>query len=320
MPQVRAETARAAAKPFAEAPAWRSIGAGWRPLFGSYRDLGFSLEWHDFEPGEDLDWSASFHPRSLEVCLNIEGSGRIENEQSVFEITGRTASFYFQGTPELRAIRKAGERHRFITVEFSPRFLRESFAEQSAMLNESVGRVLSQETSASFVQPPERLGTALLQIVESLRQPPVFTSAQAIWFRCKALELATHLFFRPPDGELFCTRAQRAARERVERAQAILRQKLAEPPTLEELAKQVGCSSFYLSRQFSQETGATIQQFIRQVRMERAAELLRTGRCNVTEAALEVGYNSLSHFSAVFHETYGCCPGLFPLKTPAQKA
>jgi AraC-like DNA-binding protein len=53
--------------------------------------------------------------------------------------------------------------------------------------------------------------------------------------------------------------------------------------------------------------------------MERAAELLRTGRCNVTEAAVAVGYNSLSHFSSAFHETFGCCPGLYPLKTPTQK-
>ncbi|MBE7499485.1 MAG: helix-turn-helix domain-containing protein [Verrucomicrobiales bacterium] len=34
------------------------------------------------------------------------------------------------------------------------------------------------------------------------------------------------------------------------------------------------------------------------------AELIRTGRCNVTEAALEVGYNSLSHFSAAFREQF----------------
>ena len=38
----------------------------------------------------------------------------------------------------------------------------------------------------------------------------------------------------------------------------------------------------------------------------------------MTEAALEVGYNSLSHFSATFHQIYGCCPGLYPLKTPTQ--
>ena len=52
--------------------------------------------------------------------------------------------------------------------------------------------------------------------------------------------------------------------------------------------------------------------------MERAAELLRTGRYNVTEAATEVGYSSLSHFSKAFCETIGCCP-VPPgaMKTPA---
>ena len=57
----------------------------------------------------------------------------------------------------------------------------------------------------------------------------------------------------------------------------------------------------------------TIPQYVRQIRMERAAELLKSGKFNVTEAALEVGYNSLSHFSQAFCETMGCCPGLYPL-------
>ncbi len=92
------------------------------------------------------------------------------------------------------------------------------------------------------------------------------------------------------------------------------------PPALEELARLVNSSPFYLSRQFTQQAGLTMQQYLRQVRMERAAELLRTGKCNVTETALEVGYNSLSHFSSAFHQTFGCCPGLYPLRTQAQQA
>jgi AraC-like DNA-binding protein len=68
-----------------------------------------------------------------------------------------------------------------------------------------------------------------------------------------------------------------------------------------------------LSRTFSQELGMTIPQYLRQLRMERAAELLRSGKFNVTEAALEVGYNSMSHFSQAFCQTMGCCPNLYPL-------
>jgi AraC-like DNA-binding protein len=77
---------------------------------------------------------------------------------------------------------------------------------------------------------------------------------------------------------------------------------------LEALGKQVGCSPFYLSRIFSQQMGTTISQYLRQLRMEKAAALLRAGKMNVTEVAMEVGYSSSSHFSVAFHETFGCCP------------
>ena len=109
-------------------------------------------------------------------------------------------------------------------------------------------------------------------------------------------------------------------REEIARVIALLEQHLAEPLSLEEIGRTVGCSPFHLSRTFSASTGMTIPQYLRQLRMERAAELLRTGRFNVTQTALEVGYSSLSHFSQAFHETFGCCPGLYPLKTPAQRA
>ena len=65
---------------------------------------------------------------------------------------------------------------------------------------------------------------------------------------------------------------------------ALLGKKLENPPNLEEIGRAVGCSPFHLSRTFSSATGMTIPQYIRQLRMERAAELLRSGKFNVTEA------------------------------------
>jgi len=304
---------------FAEAPAWHAVGAGWRPLFGSFKDLGFSFEWHDFLVAEDFQWWRSFHPKSVELCLNLEGIGCLRNGKQEVELGPRSFVFYYQGEPGLNAVRRGGQKHRFITVEFSPDFLREHFGAQKENLEPMIQQVVSGTASSAIIGAPERLSTLHLQLVETFQQCPVFQPAREIWFRCKALELAAHLFFKPAGGDLFCTRTQRAARDRVEKARHILRERLEEPPSLEELGKQVGCSPFYLSRLFSQESGMTIQQFIRQVRMERAAELLRTGKCNVTEAAMAVGYNSLSHFSSAFHAKFGCCPGLYPLKTPAQK-
>jgi AraC-like DNA-binding protein len=267
-----------------------------------------------------LDWARSFHPGSVELCLNLTGRASVSDDKETSRLTSQTLTFYHHGEPPLAAVREAGERHQFITLEFSPAFLARHLGEQAANLHPLVRDAIQGQARRSAVSPVERLNTALLPVVESLQHPPVFAPAQSVWFQCKAVELAAQLFFRPPQGELFCTRAQRAARDRVERVRSILREQLQQPPTLEELGRTVGCSPFYLSRLFSQESGMTIQEFLRQVRMEKAADLLRSGQFNVTEAALEVGYSSLSHFSTAFRETFGCCPGLFPLQTSTQKA
>ncbi len=304
--------------PFAEAPAWHSIGDGWRPLFGSFEDLGFSFEFHDFSTFGALDWSRSFHPGGVELCLNLDGIGTLQAQDATVELQPGTTCFYYHGTPPLAARRLAGIRHRFVTVEFSSRYLTTEFREKADFLHPLVkSSVLGTSTTSRF-SSVEPMTSSILSLVESLQHCPVFAQAREIWFRSKALEFASHLFFRPAEGELFCTRTQRVGRERVERAKAILRERMQEAPSLEELGRLVGCSPFYLSRLFSQGTGTTIQQYLRRIRLEKAAELLRTGKCNVTEAAMEVGYSSLSHFSTAFREMFGCCPGLYPLKTPAQ--
>jgi AraC-like DNA-binding protein len=80
------------------------------------------------------------------------------------------------------------------------------------------------------------------------------------------------------------------------------------------LAKEVNCSPFHLSRIFAQETGLTIPRYLRMLRIEKASELLRQGKGNVTEAAFAVGYSSLSAFNQAFVEITGCCPGLYPAR------
>lgn len=308
-----------AAREFKEGPAWQPVADGWRPLFGSYRDLGFSFEWHDFQLAHELNWARSFHPGSVELCLNLEGTALL-NDGRASTLRRRSVAFYHAGEQPLTATRASGERHRFVTIEYSPQFLKRHFEADVAVLHPLVRAVVQGDPPRSQVQVVSHAALELTHFVESLRRPPVFAPAQKIWFASKATELAALSFFQPNGEELFCSRAKRAGRERVDQAQAILREALHEPPSLEELSRKVGCSHYYLSRLFSQETGMTIQQYLRQIRLERAAELLRTGKCNVTEAAFAVGYSSLSHFSAAFHELHGCCPGLYPLRTPAQRS
>jgi AraC-like DNA-binding protein len=108
--------------------------------------------------------------------------------------------------------------------------------------------------------------------------------------------------------EMFCTRTRRLALERVAKVRAALLLDLESPPPLDELAQLCGCHPQYLSRTFSEAAGITISLYLRRLRIERAAELISAGRMNASEAALEVGYRSLSHFSQAFRAEKGKSP------------
>lgn len=305
---------------FTERPVWRPVGDGWRHLHGSVPGGGVSFEWHDFKTTGEFDWGESFHPGSIEVCLNLAGNGLVRSDQHEAAFTPLTAGFYRRGEQPLRAMRQAQQRHQFLTIEMSLDFVRRHLSDFVTSLHPLVRDLVAGQSETSAVTLPVRLTSRQQQLLAGLREAPVLALAQSVWYQAKALEVAAELFFvAPGERELFCQRQQRLAAERVERVITLLREKLAEPPTLEEIGRAVGCSPFHLSRTFSAATGLTIPQYTRQLRLERAAELLRSGKFNVTEAALEVGYSSLSHFSQAFHEMFGCCPGLYPLRTPTQK-
>jgi AraC-like DNA-binding protein len=291
--------------------AWRSVRKGWKPLYGCFQTKGVSFEWHDFETRTDLDWAKSFHPDSVEICLNLSGDGMVGVAATEVRFSGECAGFYRQGSTPLRGVRKKG-RHQFITVEYSRDFLSRRFQSYRAGLHPLIAGVVSEKPAESGMTEPARMRTEHGQLIQSLRNPPIHAVAQPVWFESKALELAASFFFVPDaDQELFCDRQKRLARDRCEQVIALLRSDLCQPLPLEALGKKVGCSHFHLSRTFSKEMGITIAQYLRKLRMERAAELLKSGSFNVTQAAMEVGYSSLSHFSQAFHESYGCCPGLY---------
>ncbi|MGQ9872393.1 helix-turn-helix transcriptional regulator [Leptodesmis sp.] len=96
--------------------------------------------------------------------------------------------------------------------------------------------------------------------------------------------------------------------ERLYQAQAILRQDLENPPSLLELAKQVGLNDYKLKSGFRQIFGTIVFGYLHQRWMQIAYELLISSDLKVTEVASQVGYTSLSAFSTAFKKFFGISP------------
>src|SRR5829696_2797336 len=99
-----------------ESDVWESVSGAWRPLFGSYFQRGISIEWHDFQIASDMDWAPSFHPGSLEICLNFSGSARLRAGRDEVDLAAGNFALYSAEPRQLQARRMAWSIHRFITI------------------------------------------------------------------------------------------------------------------------------------------------------------------------------------------------------------
>jgi signal transduction histidine kinase/ligand-binding sensor domain-containing protein/DNA-binding response OmpR family regulator len=77
---------------------------------------------------------------------------------------------------------------------------------------------------------------------------------------------------------------------------------------VEEMAREIGMSRVQLYRKLTALTNHTAVEFLRNYRLERAADLLRQGAGNVSEIAFQVGFDNPSYFSKTFREHFGKLP------------
>jgi signal transduction histidine kinase/ligand-binding sensor domain-containing protein/DNA-binding response OmpR family regulator len=93
------------------------------------------------------------------------------------------------------------------------------------------------------------------------------------------------------------------------RAMAVVEEHISEADfDVETFGRKVGMSRKHLHRKLKALTDQAPSEFIRTLRLQRAARLLEKNAGNVTEVAYEVGFNSISHFAKAFKEQFGVLP------------
>ena len=86
--------------------------------------------------------------------------------------------------------------------------------------------------------------------------------------------------------------------------------------SVEQLSNDLCMSRMTLYRKIQSATGQKPTEFIRTIRLRRAAELLREGRLTITEISYATGFSSVSYFSRCFRTMYGVAPTQFITSSP----
>lgn len=269
-----------------------------------HEGAGIAVTGIDAELAHPVDWSPFLRTPAAHLVMNLDGHAVILGLKIRLGIVPGTASLLRPSEGEMiHASRLPGQgRHRFVLLSASSGWLAANFGESASALHPVLQRDLP-DGSGQMGQI-RSMTLAERDLCESLLQPPVSRTLRPAWFRGKCLECFS-LFGGSAGGG---RSGNDPLRQRIDAATLWLREHFREDLDLQAVARHVGCAPHYLSRLFRQHSGKTLSQKLREIRIDHAAALLRDGGCNVTEAAFEVGYNSLSHFTKAFVAEKGTRP------------
>lgn len=107
-------------------------------------------------------------------------------------------------------------------------------------------------------------------------------------------------------------------RERIEQLKKYIASHVEERLDLNEISRRFYMNRYYLSHYFKKETGFTLTQYIANQKIIAAKALLKEGHY-VTDVALELSYNSDSHFISVFKKMTGITPKKYAQSKESKK-
>ena len=169
---------------------------------------------------------------------------------------------------------------------------------------------LSEENKEKKYYSQEMVSPATAVVLSQLMNFNLHPSIKKLYLKGKVYELISLYFNKTEDADLEqCPYlADEDNVRKIRMAKEIMISRMVEPPTLAELSQEVGLSLKKLKEGFKQIYGDSVFGFLFDYKMEYARKMLETGKHNVNEVGLKVGYSTASHFIASFKKKFGTTP------------
>ncbi|MBR5671286.1 MAG: response regulator [Bacteroidales bacterium] len=107
----------------------------------------------------------------------------------------------------------------------------------------------------------------------------------------------------------------------LERVMKVINDQLSDPALkVDTVAMEVGLSRVHLYRKIKELTNMTTNEFIKNIRLKKAAEMLSTGKHSIAELSEAVGFASATYFATAFKNLYGMSPSEYARSVASQNA
>jgi AraC-like DNA-binding protein len=196
------------------------------------------------------------------------------------------------------------QRNAFVTIYCRPQLIAD-FMGHGVQIEDVRSFAASAQSRCTWVSLPPEPAVYLTarEMLHCIYQQDLrlrFLEAKAVELVCRAIGAISESGVAPA----LTSQTSRRLKE----SRAILLQRWQDPPTIEQLARQVGLNRRALISGFKSQFGSTIFDFVLKHRMAHAKVLLQDRSLSIAEIAYRIGYSQPNSFAAAFKREFRCSP------------
>lgn len=237
----------------------------------------------------------------------LKGNARFHFNEGNYhlEVSEESSLLLYNTQKDLPLNAELGPKSWLVSVVMTIREFHSLFSAEAAYIP-----FLSAENQEKKYYAQEPVNPPISVILSQIMNYSLHPSVKNLYIKGKVYELISLYFNRVDDANLEqCPfLADEDNVRRIKNAKEIIIARMAEPPTLGELSKEIGLSLRKLKEGFKEIYGDSVYGFLFDYKMEYARKMLETNRYNVNEVGLKVGYSTASHFITSFKKKYGTTP------------
>ncbi|MEM8613664.1 MAG: AraC family transcriptional regulator [Cyanobacteria bacterium P01_H01_bin.105] len=245
---------------------------------------------------------------NLSFCVSGHCSGSMPGIKDKIHVSSWQTTFstvpYATGIIELLADRKIC----VVELVMAPRFAMTLLERELNAMPGDWQQALKTLASKPFYSLTS-ISQEVSQILQRMLRCPYQGTLRQLYLEGKSLELIALYFSElTAPSDVQTVTIKRKDLDSLHQAKSILLQKMDDPPSLSELAKQVGLSERKLQKGFQELFGTTVFGVLHDYRMEQARQLLETEQMTVGAISTAVGISHRGYFATAFKRKFGTTP------------
>lgn len=250
----------------------------------------------------DYEWSMSslHYHASYEIYYLFEGTRKILVQDRIYEILPGDIVMF---KPNVFHRSMSTGVHTRYNVEFTDSFLCEYF---TAVTREQLLKCFDREW-IRLTEAENKEFYRLLSVLQAEYNGNglfYITLAEMLKLLCEAAD-------RPELENANKEEHLSKATQKIQPVLSYISRNYADIAAIDEIADACYINKSYMCRLFKKEMGITVVDYLNNIKLQQACELLRTTEDSLTEVALRCGFSGTSYFGQQFKKSMGCTPSAF---------